>query len=110
MSEIRDRVKSLTFRFKGLEYETNGFAWDYTAATDEQVFDVAAVAQDTIDGLTETIMKIVKPHERQKLKKQIAYLIGLRHRQQEVWEKQIADFQNRTNNANQWIIQNQKQN
>ena len=105
MSEIRDRVKSLTFRFKGLEYETNGFTWDYTAATDEQVFDVAPVAQDTIDGLTETILKIVKHHERRKLRKQIAYLIGLRHRQQEVWEKQIADFQNRTNNANQWVSQ-----
>ncbi|MBP6813172.1 MAG: hypothetical protein KA138_16700 [Saprospiraceae bacterium] len=105
MSEIQDRVKSLTFRFKGLEYETNGFTWDYTAATDEQVFDVAPVAQDTIDGLTEIILKIVKPQHRQKLKKQIAYLIGLRHRQQEVWAKQIEDFQNRTNNVNQWVLQ-----
>lgn len=106
MSEIQDRVKSLTFRFKGLEYETNGFTWDYTAATDEQVFETNPVAQDTIDGLTETILKIVKPHERRKLRKQIAYLIGLRHRQQEVWVKQIADFQNRTNNVKQWVLQN----
>lgn len=105
MSEIQDRVKSLTFRFKGLEYETNGFTWDYTAATDEQVFDVATVAQDTIDGLSEIILKIVKPQNRQKLKKQISYLIGLRHRQQEVWAKQIEDFQNRTNNVNQWVLQ-----
>lgn len=105
MSEIQDRVKSLTFRFKGLEYETNGFAWDYTAATDEQVFDVSTVAQDTIDGLSEIILKIVKPQHRQKLKKQISYLIGLRHRQQEVWAKQLADFQNRTNNVNQWVLQ-----
>ena len=105
MSEIQDRVKSLTFRFKGLEYETNGFTWDYTAATDEQVFETIPVAQDTIDGLTEIILKIVKPGFRQKLRKQIAYLIGLRHRQQEVWEKQIEDFQNRTNNVNQWVLQ-----
>ena len=103
MSEIQDRVKSLQFRFKGLEYETNGVTWDYTTATDSQVFDVIPVAQDTIDGLSQVIMKIIKPHQRRKLKNQITYLIGLRHRQQDVWAKQIADFKNRTNNVNSWV-------
>lgn len=108
MTPIQERVKSLEFRFKGLEYETDGFTWDYTAATDEQVFEVVPVAQDTIGGLSQIILKITKPEHRQKLKKQIAYLIGLRHRQQEVWAKQIADFQNRTNSVNQWVQQSQK--
>lgn len=99
----RDQIALLKFRFKGLEHETDGFAWDYTAATPEQVLGVAPVAQDTINGLTEIILKIVKPSQRQKLRKQIAYLIGLRHRQQEVWAAYIADCEARTNNTNQWV-------
>lgn len=103
MTPIQERVQSLQFRFKGLEYETNGFTWDYTAATDEQVLDTNPVAQDTIDGLSQIILKIVKPQHRRKLKNQIAYLIGLRHRQQEVWAAYMEDCQNRTNNTNQWV-------
>jgi hypothetical protein len=101
----QEQVELLKFRFKGLEHETDGFTWDYTAATSEQVLEVSPVAQDTIDGLSEIILKIVKPHERQKLKNQIAYLIGLRHRQQDVWAAYIEDCQNRTNNTSQWVRQ-----
>jgi hypothetical protein len=105
MSEIQEQVKLLRFRFKGLEHETNGFAWDYTAATNEQVLETNPIAQDTIDGLSNTILKIIKPNQRRKLKQQIAYLIGLRHRQQEVWAAYLEDCQNRTKNVNQWVQQ-----
>ena len=103
MSEIQDRVKSLAWRFNNHRQETDGFEWNYTAATDEQVFVTAQVDGDTIDGLNQIILKIVQPHERKKLKKQIAYLIGLRHRQAEVWGKYIADCEARANNVNQWV-------
>ena len=103
MSKIQDQVKTLSFRFKGLEYETDGFTWDYTAATDEQVLNTSPIAQDTIDGLSNLILKIIKPNQRQKLKEQIAYLIGLRHRQQDAWAAYIDDCQTRTNNVKQWV-------
>lgn len=106
MSEIQNQVNILKFRFKGLEYETAGFAWDYTAATDEQVLETNPVSQDTLDGLSQIILKIIKPQYRRKLKKQIAYLIGLRHRQQEVWEKYIANCEARTNNTRKWVQAN----
>lgn len=105
MSEIQEQLKLIQFRFKGLEHETNGFAWDYTAATDEQVLETAPISGDTIDGLSQVIMKIVKPQYRRKLRKQISYLIGLRHRQQEVWAAYMEDCKNRTNNTNQWVSQ-----
>jgi len=103
MSEIQNQVNVLKFRFKGLEYETDGFRWDYTTATPEQVLNVVPVSQDTIDGLFKVIMKIIKPYQRRKLKKQIAYLIGLHHRQQEVWAEYMEDCQTRANNVNQWV-------
>ena len=107
MTPIQDRVQVLQFRFKNHSDQTNGFAWDYTAAKDEDVLETTHVFQDTLDGLSDTILKIVKPGQRRKLKKQILYLTGLRHRQAEVWEKYIEDCQNRTNNVNQWVLQNQ---
>lgn len=105
MSEIQDRVKSLTFRFKGLEYETNGFTWDYTAATDDEIIDTVPVDQETIDGLSNIILKIVVPKQRPELRKQISYLIGLRHRQASAWKNLITDGETRLNNVKQWVLQ-----
>lgn len=105
MSEMQEQVKLLQFRFKGHEHETDGFTWDYTAATDEQVLNVAPISKDTIEGLCGVIMKIIKPKYRRKLKRQIVYLVGLRHRQKEVLAAYMEDCQNRTNNVNQWVQQ-----
>ena len=106
MTPIQERVRSLELRFNHHRYETDGFTWDYTAATDGQVFETAQVDKDTIDGLSGIVLKTIKPGQRQNLKKQIAYLIGLRHRQAEIWEKYLADCEARTNNVNQWVQQN----
>lgn len=103
MTPIQSRVRSLELRFNNHRYETDGFTWDYTSATDEQVFVTAQVDKDTIEGLSQIILKIIKPQHRQKLREQIAYLIGLRHRQAEVWEKYLADCETRTNNVKQWV-------
>lgn len=105
MTPIQAHVQSLIFVFKGLEHETDGFAWDYTAATDDHVLDTKPIAHETIEGLSNIILKIIKPSQRRTLKKQIAYLIGLRHRQQEVWAEYMEDCQTRTNNTNQWVQQ-----
>jgi len=103
MTPIRARVELLQFRFKNHAYQTECFTWDYTAATDEEVLQTTGIFKDTIEGLSDVILKITKPEHRRKLKNQIAYLIGLRHRQAEAWEKYIADCEARTNNVNQWV-------
>lgn len=102
----RERVDILKHRFKNHQHQTDGFTWDYTAATDEDVFSTTAVLQETIDGLSTIILKIINPKDRPILRNQIAYLTGLRQRQSEVWEKQLADFQARTNNTNKWVLTN----
>lgn len=104
----RDQVDVLKHRFKNHQHQTDGFTWDYTAATDEDVFDTTNVLQDTIDGLSTIILAIISPKDRPALRNQIAYLTGLRQRQSEVWEKRIADFQTRTNNTKQWVLTNER--
>ena len=104
----REQVDVLKHRFKNHQHQTDGFTWDYTAASDEDVFDTTNVLQDTIDGLSTIILKIINPKDRPALRNQIAYLTGLRQRQGEVWEKRIADFQTRTNNTKQWVLQNER--
>lgn len=83
--------------------ETNGFTMDYEAASDEDIFDLTPVEQNTIDFLTKVIVKIVKPEHIPQLKKHIAYLIGLRHRQEEAWENKLAEFEQRLNNTKKWV-------
>lgn len=104
----RDQVDVLKHRFKNHQHQTDGFTWDYTAATDEDVFDTTNVLQDTIDGLSTIILAIISPKDKPALRNQIAYLTGLRQRQSEVWEKKLADFQTRTNNTKQWVLQNER--
>lgn len=105
---MKKMVAVLKISFARHRQDTDGFKWDYTAATDSEVMDTVQVAPETIAGLSQIILKIIKANQRQELKKQISYLIGLRHRQAEVWEKYIADCQNRTNNTNQWVQANQQ--
>jgi hypothetical protein len=106
MSAIQDQVKLLEFRFKGIEQQTDGFSFDYISASDEDVFNLTPIAQDTIDGLSQLIMKMILPAQRAKLRKQIAYIIGLRAKQQEVWSRKIEEFSQRTKNTNEWVILN----
>ena len=103
---IQDQVQALKNRLNNHSHQTNGFTWDYTAATDEEVLDTTNVFQDTLDGLSDVILQIVSPKDRTLVRKQIAYLNGLRHRQAEAWERYIADCEQRTKNTNQWLLQN----
>jgi len=106
MSETKDRAKVLQHRFSNHHHQTDGFKWDYTAATDEQVLETTNVFEDTITGLSTEILKAITPKQRPQLRREIAYLIGLRERQAAAWERYIADCEARTNNANQWVQQN----
>lgn len=108
MSTIREYVSVIQSRRRNHEYQTNGFTWDYTAATDEDVRDTTGVFQETIDGLSQVILKIILPKHRPQLRRQIAYLIGLRQRQAEAWERYIKDCEERTENVNQWLEANQQ--
>ncbi len=89
--------------FNQHKHETNGFTMDYEAASDDKVFDMKPVSQGLIDFLTNGVIKCTKPEHLQILKKNIAYLIGLRHRQQEAWTNKLADFETRLNNTRKWV-------
>jgi hypothetical protein len=89
--------------FNQHHYETEGFTWDYEAANDDDVFWTKPVDQKTIDFLTTVMVKITKPEKLPELKKNIAYLIGLRHRQQVAWTNKLAEFDNRLNNTAKWV-------
>jgi hypothetical protein len=89
--------------FNQHKHETNGFTMDYEAASDDEVFDLKPVEQSTIDFITTVIVKIVKPEHLPQLKKHIAYLIGLRHRQQVACENKLAEFEQRLNNTTKWV-------
>jgi len=105
---IQEQVRVLKFRFEAHKYETNGFKWDFEAAEPDDVFKTSPVSQDTINGLSSLIMKIIAPKGRPTLRREIAYLSGLRHRQSEVWAEKIKDFEQRTKNTNQWVQSNQR--
>lgn len=85
------------------KYETRGFTLKYESETDDEVFDLKPVSQGLIDFLTNGVIKCTKPEELPQLKKNIAYLIGLRHRQQEAWTNKLADFETRLNNTKKWV-------
>lgn len=106
MNEIKETVKILGHRLSNHHHQTSGFTWDYTAATDEQVLETTNVFSETLDGLSRVILKIILPKYRPLLRRQIAYLIGLRQRQAEAWINLIADCEARTNNTNEWVQQN----
>ena len=106
MSVAQDRAKLLQHRFSNHHHQTDGFKWDYTAATDEEVLETTNVFDDTITGLSTEIMKAITPKNRPQLRREIAYLIGLRERQAAAWERFTSDCETRTNNANQWVQQN----
>jgi len=108
MNQIREHVELIQFRMKNHHYQTDGFTWDYNSATDEQVLTTTNVFPETLDGLTRVIMKIILPKDRPTLRRQIAYLSGLQQRQAKAWQWYIADCQTRTNNTNQWVLQNQQ--
>lgn len=108
MSTIRYQVAVLKSRFITHRMDTDGFKLDFQNASDKDILDTTPVSQDTINGLSNVIMKIIVPKQRSELRLQIAYLIGLRHRQAEAWERLIADYEARTNNTNQWVAQNER--
>ena len=106
MNQIKEAVKVLGHRLSNHHHQTNGFTWDYTTATDEDVLETTDVFSGTLDGLSQVILTIILPKHRPILRRQIAYLIGLRQRQAEAWTNLIADCEARTNNTNQWVQQN----
>ena len=107
MNEIKEQVANLSHRLRNHHHQTDGFTWDYTAATHEQVLETSNVFPETLDGLTQVIMKIILPKDRPTLRRQIAYLSGLQQRQAKAWQWYIADCKARTENTNQWVLQNQ---
>ena len=106
MNQIRYQVEVLKARFAIHRNDTEIFTINFQSETDEFIRNMTPVKQDTINGLTEVIMKIVLPKHRVELRKQIAYLIGLQKKQQDVWAKYIADCEARANNTNKWVSQN----
>lgn len=101
-------VLSLEYRMNALAYETDNFTWDYTSASNMDVVNVFLVAKSTIDGLSSIMMKIIAPKHRMELRKRIAYLVGLRHRQAEAWEWYIKDCEQRSKNTDKWVQQNKR--
>ena len=108
MSTIRYEVAVLKSRFITHRIDTDGFRLDFQRASDKEILDITPVSQDTINGLSDVIMKIIVPKQRNELRLQITYLIGLRHRQAEAWGRLIADYETRTKNTNQWVAQNER--
>lgn len=107
MNQIREQVTNISYRLSNHHHQTDGFTWDYTAATDKEVLEITNVFPETLDGLTQVIMKIILPKDRPTLRRQIAYLSGLQQRQAKAWQWYIADCKARTENTNQWVLQNQ---
>lgn len=108
MSDIKQQVEILQSRFTNHRHQTGNFTWDYTIATDKEVLNTTDVFQDTLDGLTGIILKIVQPQYKKALRKHIHYLTGLRQRQAEAWERYLANCSERTNNARQWVLQHEQ--
>jgi hypothetical protein len=106
MNEIRYQVNVLKARFAIHRNDTENFTLNFQSESDEYIRSLTPVKPDTLEGLTGIIMKIVLPNHRAQLRKQISYLIGLQKKQQDVWDRYIADCQTRTNNTNQWLSQN----
>lgn len=100
---MKEQIQILKYRFNCHKQDTEGFTLDIESLTDQEAFNMPWVFQDTIDGLSGIILKIVHPKERAKLKIQIAYLIALRHRQEKAWEAMQKEFQTRLNNTKQWV-------
>ena len=106
MNQIKCQVNVLKARFSIHRHDTENFTLNFQSESDEYIRSLTPVKPDTLEGLTGIIMKIVLPNHRAQLRKQIAYLIGLQKKQQDVWTRYIADCQSRTNNTNQWVSQN----
>lgn len=98
-----EQVSVLRYRFNAHFEETNGFRWNFIDANYKEVVELKPVSQDTIDGLSGLIHSLSVPKNRAKLKRQISYLIALRHRQCEAWEEMMQDFETRTKNTIQWV-------
>lgn len=98
-----DQIQVLKYRFNCHSIDTAGFTRDIESLTDDEAFEMAPVMQDTINGLSSLVLKIVHPKQAPELKTQIAYLIALRDRQERAWEAKRNEFQTRLNNTNQWV-------
>lgn len=104
---MSESIKTIQHRFSNHHHQTDGFRWNYTNATDEEVLCTTTVFPETITGLTNEILKSIVPKQRPQLRKEIAYLIGLQERQKQAWENYLADCNARTNNNEKWLAQYQ---
>lgn len=105
MSNIKDTVDAVKYRYSNHKYQTDNFRWDYTSATDEDVRNTSSVFEDTILVLSLIVDKAILPKYRVKMREDIAYLIGLRHRQSEAWERFIQECEQKTINIENWLQQ-----
>jgi hypothetical protein len=109
MNRLEETVRLTQARVANHAHQTRGFRWDYLAATDDEVFETTVVLQETLDAMSNVILKIVQPRELPAVRRQIAYLQGLRQRQAEVWAKKLQDFETRLKNTNEWLRKDKTQ-
>lgn len=98
-----DQIQVLKYRFNCHSIDTAGFTRDIESLTDDEAFEITPVMQDTINGLSSLILKIIHPKQAPELKTQIAYLIALRDRQERAWDAKRTEYKTRLNNTNQWV-------
>jgi hypothetical protein len=98
-----EQIQVLKYRFNCHKQDTAGFTLDIESLTDDEAFEMAPVMQDTINGLSSLVLKIVHPKQAPELKTQIAYLIALRDRQERAWDAKRTEYKTRLNNTKQWV-------
>ena len=101
-----EQIQVLKYRFNCHKQDTAGFTLDIESLTDDEAFEMTPVMQDTINGLSSLVLKIIHPKQAPELKAQIAYLIALRDRQERAWDAKRTEFQTRLNNTKQWVQNN----
>lgn len=104
----REQVQLIHFRFRNHSQQTDGFRMDFVSADDDTILNLTPVFKDTINALSNEVMRTIAPKHRPTLRKQIAYLIGLKQRQAEAWERFIQDCQTRKENTDQWVQLNKR--
>jgi hypothetical protein len=96
-------IKTIQNRFLNHHHQTEGFTWNYNKATDDDVLSTTTVFPDTIQGLSDQILKSIVPKQRPQLRKDITYLIGLQERQKQAWDNYLADCNSRIKNTEKWL-------
>lgn len=104
MSNSNEQVESLKWRYSTLKHQTNNFRWNFLEASDDDVFEIFLVSEDTIEGFASIILKLIDPKHRIRLRREITYLVALRHRQIEAWHNKLAEFESQSKRLDKWLL------